>query len=73
VLDGCFDVVVDADRGQQSVRAALVDPESHLGRQVMAAPAYTPAKKLSLASVMGRNPHSRPKTVPGDRPEAEAA
>src|SRR4051812_44047387 len=38
-LDGCFDVVVDAGRSQQSVRAALVDPDSRLGRQVVAAPA----------------------------------
>ena len=28
VPDRCFDVVVDAGRGQQSVRAALVDPDS---------------------------------------------
>jgi hypothetical protein len=34
----CFDVVVDADRGQQSVRAAFVDPDSRLRLQVVTAP-----------------------------------
>jgi hypothetical protein len=39
VFYGCFHVVVDAGGGQQSVRAAFVDAESGLGRQVVAAPA----------------------------------
>ena len=37
--DGCLDVVVDADGGQQAVRAAFVDAESRLGGQVVTAPA----------------------------------
>jgi hypothetical protein len=32
VLDGCFDVVVDACRSQQPVQAAFVDPDSCLWR-----------------------------------------
>ena len=40
VLHGSFDVVVDAGRSQQSVRAALVDPDSRLRWQVVPAPAY---------------------------------
>jgi len=39
VPGGWLDVVVDAGGGQQPVRAALVDAESGLGRQVVAAPA----------------------------------
>src|SRR5215467_7409789 len=37
--DRRFHVVIGADRGQQPVRAALIDGESRLGWQVMAAPA----------------------------------
>src|SRR5215469_1648090 len=41
VPGGRFDIVVDAGRGQQPIRAALVYPESRLGWQIMAAPADT--------------------------------
>src|ERR1700733_8124639 len=52
-LDGRFDVVVDADRGQQSVRAAFVDPDSRLGRQVVAAPAVAVVPQDTPGAVVG--------------------
>jgi len=53
VLDGCFDVVVDADRGQQSVRAAFVDPDSRLGRDLVAAPADAVVFQGAAHAVVG--------------------
>src|SRR5215475_4735733 len=53
VLDGCFDVVVDAGCGQQSVRAALEDGDSGLGRQVVAAPAEAVVFQSAAHAVVG--------------------
>jgi len=53
VAEGCLDIVVDASRGQQSVRAALIDAESRLGRQVVAAPANTVVLQSAAHAVVG--------------------
>ena len=50
---GCFDVVVDAGRGQQPVRASLVDPDSRLGRQLVAAPADAVVFHRAAHTVVG--------------------
>ena len=53
VTGGRFDVVVDAGRGQQPIRAALVDPDPRLRRQVMAAPADTVIFQGAAYAVIG--------------------
>src|SRR5580704_12654164 len=51
--DGRFDVIVDADRGQQSVGTAFVDPDSRLRRQVVAAPAVAVVLQGTSGAVVG--------------------
>ena len=53
VPDGCFYVVVDADRGQQPVLAAFADRDAGLGRQVVAAPAKTVELHGAAHAVIG--------------------
>src|ERR1700735_4147107 len=53
VPGGCFDVVVDAGRSQQAVGASLVDPDSRLGRQVVAAPADAVVFQGAAHTVVG--------------------
>jgi hypothetical protein len=48
-----FDVVIDADCGQQPVRAALVDPDPRLRWQVMAAPADAVIFRGATHAVIG--------------------
>ncbi len=50
---GWLDVVVDASCRQQSVRAAFVDAESRLGRQVMAGPADDVVLERAAHAVVG--------------------
>src|SRR5262249_59982752 len=52
---GCLDVVVDADRGQQPARAALVTPEPRLRRQVVAAPADAVVFQGAAHAVVGHH------------------
>ena len=51
---GRLDVVVDAGRGKQSVRAALVDPDSRLGRELVATPADAVVFHGAAHTVVGR-------------------
>src|SRR5580700_2040824 len=55
VPDGRFDVVVDAGRGQQPVRASFVDRDAGLGRQVVAAPAKTVEFQGTAHAVVGHH------------------
>lgn len=50
---GWFDVVVDTGRGQEPVRAAFVDAESRLGRQLAAAPADAVVFQGAAHAVVG--------------------
>jgi hypothetical protein len=47
VLEGCFDVVIDTDSSQKTVRAALIDADSGLGQQVVATRRQCPGYRRS--------------------------
>ena len=55
VPGGCFDVVVDAGRGQQAVGTALVDAESRLGHQVLVAIAHAVVLQGAAHPVVGHH------------------
>jgi hypothetical protein len=53
LLDRCFDIVVDAGRGQQAVLATLVDGDSGLRRQGRGRP-YESARLSHIARLIQR-------------------